>query len=981
MNIWAVHFFLSFVFWGTLQAGEHEVIKQEHSDQLRKPERTLRDEQKPSVKLSPRKNSDPSHEPQRLDTYSASSFESKPLVPPFNVVEKVVGQDQIKKDDTNINVDTAAGKILLGQEVSAIPSVEQSHLSKAADHVMQNIAAILQSSAFTTIENMPLLEQKKSEVARIKESLKELRGYIAEEVTDQKESKKLNKLIDQSFVKLDAFLSKQVVAKATFSTEALSFTAHPSSLPSQYAPAHEGSPLRAFLCGVLTSFPDSFSPSRGDVMVNNGKAEALLKADNATAKKFFYALQDEKAVHPTNLPGNPVIGLSPELLAKLIKIIMVDPKLLLTDDIGLLDEWYASYMDKPLKQQFLKKRTDFNREVRSFMKILYDNTIKNRQQSLDIIVSYVSLQAQIGDPAEIIQRFAKKLGVEFKSEYYTKKDFEDLEKRYAQTAFTSDSIKNELDALLFYVLKSSMNPNAEDFLFDPNGAAEYKGFNFTACQENTIRTLMSMILFNPVTKCLDLSVLPQHIQDSIPAETKEFVKKYGDLQKKADVSIEGKLEAKRYESAATKAYMNLVQNRDGIEYIQKRIGPDKTEVKYELAATNENTVQILKMLFGLHDVSDVLAVEELENIIKGFSTDARKFSIYSKAGDFIIGLEIPEQSFKVAGTFSWYIEHADVAFHSDTRIVNGTLVKNIYLAGKALDQYILGAYDITLSLSLYHLIHESVLKTKEDFVDLFSQYTSQFDQAIPEVFYGEHWGNLFKNIPDDVAFNLLEAAVENGFDKSSGKGILLEAFRAACEKKNFLTVTKLLDFGTKPSALILELIVTSPFSDMQKRTLLKRLRDTGLASDDICSLLMKASSKNILLLVQSGVDINAFNSQGNTPLILAASTYNELAFDPLITAGAKVDMPNTAGKTISDVLVDAVQESLVFFKTLTTIDSWKEQSDQFFKMGKLENMMETLIALPDARINAADKKRLERALKDFSEGRAQAEMNYEKLHS
>ncbi len=91
--------------------------------------------------------------------------------------------------------------------------------------------------------------------------------------------------------------------------------------------------------------------------------------------------------------------------------------------------------------------------------------------------------------------------------------------------------------------------------------------------------------------------------------------------------------------------------------------------------------------------------------------------------------------------------------------------------------------------------------------------------------------------------------------------------------------------------------------------------------------------------------------------------------------------PNTAGKTISDVLVDAVQESLVFFKTLTTIDSWKEQSDQFFKMGKLENMMETLIALPDARINAADKKRLERALKDFSEGRAQAEMNYEELYS
>lgn len=881
----------------------------------------------------------------------------------------------------------------LSEENQTILTVDAAFVSEQFLKEMKaSIVSLINKERLAEIEKLEE-EAYRQELEKIREGLKALRIIVKQQ--EEKLVANDKKIVEDTLIKAFDKINKLSIRRSSpacsrslaIVTLTLPDRYKVSSFPEQTSLPHEGSPLPQYLCNLLTPFAYEISPLRGYIMVRNGKIRGLLEKaqENTAIKKLFYALPREKVVHPTNLPSNSLIALSPKLVGKLVTAILVDPKFLLEMPETFFEEWYAAYKSKVMRSHSLKSMGSFRENAQVFLALLKEGAEQNMQGTLDLLLSFIALQADAGDVGFSIQDYAQGLGFDFAPMYYTQDDFEELETRYREHAFTPETIKKELEPLTFYVLKSSKNVNAEGVYCNPFTTYTFKKYSFTGCQENTVRTLMNQLLFNPEKKCLDLSLLPRSIQDAMPQDVKDFIEMYGDLDKHFDISLEGREAEEAYKQEAERAFAKLVEDRPDIEYINTKQG-----VRYELASTVNNTVNVLRLLFGIDEVFPHASnhTEQLQNLFAIIAPDER-ITIEPAGDDFLITLNFPDIPFKLTGKYSWLALHADVSFSAQGIIVNDCFVQNIYYAGQALGQFLLGACDISLAKMVGHLISSGILKTKADFFEFFRSYSSGFYQSIPNVFNEEEWRAVFKaRISDEVKIALLEAAFEMEMNQEAGVKFLFLAFEDAYKTKNseFIRTLKhskminvLYSLGAQVPLLLLKTLLESDMSEHAKIDFMQFLFERGLSVSETLALVLEQSPRSLPVVIKAGkVDVNSVNTEGLTPLMVVVRIGSELAVEELLKLGARLDVCTKEGETAFDFIHERVHEAVSFFDTLTTEDSWNDDGiHRFLTECTFENVLDAFLTSP--KISSADKKRIEAESKLFLKAKEAAREREEEV--
>lgn len=741
----------------------------------------------------------------------------------------------------------------------------------------------------------------------------------------------------------------------------------PNSFGPQVQLPHQGEPLRKHVAGLLTYFPYEVSPMRGIILSSNGSLK----------KQWQLALQSGRTVSPlmkklfnyqdgqilkTHLGGNPVMGLSPEIIGQLVRIMVIDSALLLKLDDAFFKNWHASYMATPMPEanRQLKKYTEhFKKEAKDFLKILKESVAheNGKQDAIDLLLSYMMMSVE--DAGIVATEYANGLAIPFEPLYYTDQDYEQAKNDVFTMSCTTESVKPFLEQLVFV---ATAQTGLRSYLTSDSGYAIYQNNSFSICKEVVIRKLLALILYNPSTSKLDLNMLPQNIQQTVSEQLKQFVCMYGD--KPAD------------DRQVVKAFLDLVENKvaEGIYY---------KSGTYEITGDISNCTAILRILFGIKNNFQGSARDQFEEVLALlFNNGQRSISADYDKNPLVHDEEF-EYNFiirnRADGDFvriviEWDDEHGlmDVVLPGDTCAAQ--VVSNVYYAGIALDTFLLGLYGMSLPRMLYFLEAESILEIEDDFIKFFSSYSSQFTKKIPEAFNTTQleWQFFFENAIDQAAMAVVEAAVNTGLDLGSEEGLLVEALEVFCQEGNFRLVKKICNHIMNPTEYLFTQISGSHLSCKQKQYLVEKFLKRGLFSQDIYEILQVLDQESIDLLPQGEFGINRIDEKGNSLSILALTHYDFKGFLLLFEHAADLDIRNLEGMNFYDILLKQLSEMKEFLKKPITIEEY--QAAQGYgpcrsikdKIDVLLELVQFMLDADSATVRADEKKRISDAYKDFS---------------
>ena len=522
----------------------------------------------------------------------------------------------------------------------------------------------------------------------------------------------------------------------------------------------------------------------------------ILTPDEALAVELFHINRDE-VVALTALASNSAVALSPEIIGDMVLMIesgqlatFVKPK---ANDKDFLKMWHDYYMKIPLALPAdaggIKPLTEiakFKKSARIFLRILNECTRIEKQSALDLLLAHLDQKVQsapsIAEQMEMVKEYNQVLdpSSELKLTPYYVGDKKSLFTRYRNENFTLETIESEVENITFLVQALFRDPDIERiYQTSTNYSVMYEGDLFPACQEGAVETFLRLIFYDPVTKELNFSKIPQALQDSmsqalpgsLPRALKDYIETYGQLGKIDRVS-------------AKKALLALIENVSGVKYC--RTSP--TGARYELDGSTQNTVDLLKALFGIRDdqVTGKRA-EELKSIFDLLSTPDHVLTLEFLGNDqtpyrdgqpadrdsFALTLQTPEFVAQAQARFD--AQHGETSFPGvTTGGYTHRFLLNLWLAGKVTDQFFLGVFNFTTEALIDSLIISEGLQTKDDFRFFFKNYTSTFDKAFTRPFTAEEVYNrvvspLFSNPLIDVQFkqslkNLFEVLQELGLD-------------------------------------------------------------------------------------------------------------------------------------------------------------------------------------------------------------------------
>lgn len=288
------------------------------------------------------------------------------------------------------------------------------------------------------------------------------------------------------------------------------------------------------------------------------------------------------------------------------------------NDDTFIEQWYQKYktMQDDINQPF--SQTSFTKKAKQFLKNfkIMAQTAKPEQVS-SVLLSVLFKNAR---DKKDLQEFATCYGVTLPEENYTEADFIEFEKRIREDLRNLSSVEN-IELCSYWLLKNE-EYNSREIVYDiqllrvPGISLEYKGQPVRAlCVEETIRTFLNTLLYNPITKQLDISLLPQKVQSSCNQELLQFIEKYKTLERSDLIDKE-----------SAQDFLNLVSNKLGITYYNGK--------NYELASSLDNTLNLLKDLFGLPAVT---SYQELAEVL---STDTRTITFVSDSNgrDVVFGI-------------------------------------------------------------------------------------------------------------------------------------------------------------------------------------------------------------------------------------------------------------------------------------------------------------------------------------------------------
>lgn len=859
-----------------------------------------------------------------------------------------------------------------------------------------------------------------------------------------------------------------------------------NSFGNQAQLSHHGEPLKKHVAGLLTYFPYEVSPARGVILSSNGwlkkQWEMVEKNGNQDhlIKKLFNGLDGQ--IVKTHLGGNPAMGLSPEIIGQLVRIISIDTALLLQLDDAFFKNWHISYMNIPMpeKQRQLKNYKDyFKKEANRFLKILAAATENGKQEAIDALLCYLMMERE--DAGVIVAGYARGLAIEYVPVYFTDRDYDEAKNNVCHNRLTAKSVERHLEQLLFFV---NAQAGLDKYItYDLGSNVTYQGIIFPACKEIVLRQIINLIFYNPKIDQLDVQMLPKKLQGTLSEGLREFISMHGD---KAAPDKE-----------AMKNFLNLIEGR-GKEGICYKGGI------YEITGEIGNATTVLKILFGIQQELPGSASEQFEQLLHLLFDDEKR------AITVTTGLQGWNFSLDCGGDFRsgiifWSGQHAYLDLLDNDAIRKGSLLFNLYLASACTGTFLPGMRHMGLPYLLKHLIDDSLLTTKADFTVFFDNNTSQFTKKIPEVFNDDEagWFTFFMECSEEIASNIMQAICEIDFVKQYTIGFFGGAISAAIEKRDFGKVNNFMAQGLRPIKFFIDNLSLSDFSADQKRalisTLIERASDesfnegivdilpylktvslletkddfiaffknnrnrfgdkfsdhsmatawraffwnyglsdeeitdvadaaieTGITEDWLWNLFIDKSNANVVRklidqqvvlsrkhlimilksffseekkielvknmldrgldhtglvedcvaadvknfdsLKENGVDLNCANSDGLTPLMVAAYQRKADVFKGLVSAGADLEVCNSNGKRVHDVLLEGVEKSKELLDVLKNRETFKVHALEYASLKKLLEMMKVIVERPDT-----EKQELEAVYNQLIDLQSQAE--------
>lgn len=734
---------------------------------------------------------------------------------------------------------------------------------------------------------------------------------------------------------------------------------------------HEGQPFKKHVAGLLTYFPYQVSPARGIILSSNGSLkkewDIVGKSgnENHLMKKMFNSLDGQ--VVKTHLGSNPVMGLSPEIIGQLVRIISTDAALLLQLDDPFFNSWHESYMSTlmPENQRFLKDNKKFKDKARIFLKALAHHVVteNGKQEAIDLLLSYLVMETE--DRGVVAAGYAKGLGIEYVPVYFTDQDYEEAKKNVLDDRLTEETIKPYLEQLIFL---TGLQVGLRKYITCTTGYVTYQGNTFPMCKEATLRRLVSVILYNPETGRLDLQMLPAAAQKTVSQELKQFVAKYGDRAASDEEVMQ--------------AFLDLIENKLGRGIVYEH-------ETYEIMGEIDSGIAVLRMLFGIKDElkgSDSEQFEQLLHLL--FDNGKRSFKLDDDDDDGAFERENnldqksewkciissgeahaddDDDADAIKMLIDWSGGHGslDVTLHDDVQAAAST--HSLYVGGRVLDVFLLGSSDTPLPRMLHYLVGESILSAKEDFVRFFTEYSSQFGKKIPEIFSDieDDWEFFFENCSQQVCANVVQAAIAMGLDKDANKeGILREAFRPGMKNRDFDLISTICDYGLNPPPYFFMDICASDFSEDQKKELIKKLFEGGLFRDDIAHIFYFLDAQSLRLLPEGQFGIDRADSKGNTLIMLAVSDNEKGAWDKfnlLLEVGAKLDAKNVDGETIGDLFLKNITSMDERLKQPITPEEYHSWDGLKYTFDRVLSYRYSIDRIPDDKMDPVEKERLKNA--------------------
>ena len=795
-----------------------------------------------------------------------------------------------------------------------------------------------------------------------------------------------------------------------------------SQLSEQDEPEHLGQKLND-LCGLVRAFPELVNPGiRGEITIDNGRLTQLYEKaqDGDLVRRLFNRIGLNAPVVLSNSPVNPARGMSASLIAQLVRMTedpkTEDQKLVLLTKLAspggekLLEDasveeffkdWYTSFKSTfgpkdeiNVKEGKAEKNAFdlFRKDAREFLRTLLAHASKDAQGARDRLLMYLELRMRAGDREKMLQEYARGLQIPFSplDSHYSEEDFRKLKAFFTTTRLTAQTIENHLDEILFYVRMSNNYLVKRRLYFDSFQKLTYEGKTFTGCKENTIRTIMNIILYNPDTGHLDLNMLPDdpphYVRRNVPAPLREFVEKYGNLDKRSP--------------EAEAAYLALVENKPGIIYSDPQTG------NHELSGEIGNGATVLRLLFGIperemetSEGKTLTPQEQMEKIFEILSYKGeRELSVADMAEGygittFKLTLSTPSK-FSVAANIAWTSAHGSVDFLGFDAVINDVVINNLFLAGEALDQFVLGAYKVSLSGMVEQLIKAGSLVTEKQFLDFFKKYSSAFDLPLLQAFdRGLFWSKVFVDLPQNIFENVINAALKVGYSLSMGRKISESGLRFTALVSAVDSVSKLA-FLCESGLPVSEEMVKMVLSKMSKNialdervAIVKTLFKYGLTDEMLRKVLFGDMGSGLVrqlpALVEAGFDLNAPDKEGITPLMGVTFMGKINLFTALVKAGADLFPKEGEGGNICAYIHTLVERGIATYSEQGS-DTWDEKDwsrklnvteaegvsriiTQLLNLGEPFEAEPAEISLIDTQIQQlkADQKKLTRMLEDY----------------
>ncbi|NBQ17089.1 hypothetical protein EBU24_02110, partial [bacterium] len=320
-----------------------------------------------------------------------------------------------------------------------------------------------------------------------------------------------------------------------------------------------------------------YSPLFGAIALESNQIkndfDKAKKQNNPIITLLFHCIPGTKKIVPSQFNNKMISKLTPKLTGQL----------LIALEKG--DTAWKQFKDENGKKLINDSPAKIDKKINQ-LKEAYDNFCINENNKQRVRQYFAALLCLQGNTVKDIEDYLIGLGINsikpksIDLNITTQNSFEEYEKE---------------------IINKLFNDFFNSLIMVPNMSF----LNTRLCMEETIATLITMILFNEQSKTLDLNYLSPTIQASLNTKFKEFIEKYSDLslgytlEKLNDMAL-------------------LFSNINGVDYLK-----NNGDINFEVDTTLKNCLALLNHFFGTQATS-------LENFGKIISTDSFNCTIMTQ---------------------------------------------------------------------------------------------------------------------------------------------------------------------------------------------------------------------------------------------------------------------------------------------------------------------------------------------------------------